>query len=121
MNTFYEQMRGVADALLGPSSDFAQGELKLRRTIPGAGPAHNPGPGTTVDFPVSGTVRGVSQQHIDGTLVVAGDKVASIAVPEVVPTTADKLIVDGKLHQISRIDRKPAAGVPVAYLIFIKA
>lgn len=118
--TFYRGMRGVADSLLGPKSPFAQGTMALRRVIPGSGPPYNPGPSTTVDYPISGTVRGVTEEHIDGTLVRVGDKVVTIAVPDVEPNTADKVVIDGVVHQIGKIDRKPAAGEPVAFLLFVR-
>lgn len=121
MTDFYAKMRGVADSLLGPSSKFAQGALSLRRTIPGSGPPYNPGPSTTVDYALSGAVSGAGIQHADGTLVVIGDKRAVVAVPEVAPTTADKLVIDGNEHQISKIERKPEAGDAVAYVIYAKA
>lgn len=121
MTDFYAKMRGVADKLLGPSSQFAQGTMLLRRTSPGSGPPHNPGPPTNTDYPISGTVRGVSAFHVDGTLVVATDKVATIAVPEVEPVTSDKVVIDGRIHSIVKIDRKPSAGDAVAFLLFIRA
>lgn len=118
---FYAKMRGVADSLLGPQSQFAQGELKLRRIIPGSGPPYNPGPSTSIDYALSGAVGGVDQYHADGTLVVIGDKRAVVAVPEVEPTTADKLVIDGREHQIAKIERKPDAGEAVAFVIYAKA
>lgn len=118
--SFYRDMRGVADSLLGPKSPFAQGKLLLRREIPGGGPPYNPGPPTITDYPLSGAVGGAGVQHADGTLVVIGDKRAVVAVPEVEPTTADKLVIDGKAHQIAKIERKPEAGQAVAFVIYAK-
>jgi hypothetical protein len=120
MSDFYTQMQEVATSLLGPSSDFAQGTLTLRRTAPGDGPPYDPGPSTETDYPLSGAVKGVSQEHIDGTLIQVGDKIATVAVPEVEPTTADKLLIDGSIHQIIKVERKPQAGTAVAFLIFAR-
>jgi hypothetical protein len=120
-DAFYSKMRAVADRLLGPQSKFAQGALLLRRATPGTGPVYNPGPPTIADYALSGTVSGVDQFRADGTYVTVGDKMATVAVPEVEPTTADKLVIDGKEHQIARVERKPEAGPAVAFIIFAKA
>lgn len=120
MTGFYSKMRGVADSLLGPQSPFAQGQMLLRRTSPGSGPPHDPGPPVTTDYPLSGTVRGVSAQHVDGSLVVMGDKIATVAVPAVEPVTSDRVLIDGRPHSIVKIERKPEAGPAVAYLLFLR-
>jgi hypothetical protein len=120
MSGFYDQMRGIADSLLGPQSQFAQGSIVLRRHIPGGGPDWDPDPPTVVDYPVSGAVRGVGQDHIDGTVIVVGDLIATITVPPVEPLTSDKLVIDGRERQIVKIERKPAAGTAVAFLVFVR-
>ena len=121
MSDLYRRMRGVADSLLGPKSRFAQGALALRRTIPGSGPPYDPGPSTTVDYPLSGAVGGAGVQHADGTLVQVGDKRAVVAVPEVEPLTSDRLVIDGREFSIRKIERKPEAGEAVAFVIYARA
>lgn len=68
--TFYTDMQAIASSLL---TEFDQGNIVITTVTPGAGPAHNPGSPTEVDTAVKGTVRGVSQKYIDGSLIVAGD------------------------------------------------
>lgn len=119
--SFYDEMREVADDLLGPSSEFAQGVLLLRRLTPGTGPVLNPGDPTPTDYPLSGTVAGVGKEHVDGTLILASDLVATVAVPAVEPRMSDKVLVDGREHSIRRINRIPKAGTAVAFELFIGA
>lgn len=115
--TIYSEMKAVADELLG---EFAQGTLALRRFTPGAGPAYNPGAPSTTDYPLSGVVSGVDRYRADGVLVMVGDRMATVAVPQEVPTTADRLMIDSIEHQIIKVERKPEAGEAVAYIIYAR-
>lgn len=118
--SFYDEMKAVADELLGPASEFAQGTLLLRRQTPGTGPAWDPGPPTNTDYPLSGVASGLDQNE-PATLIAISDTVLTIEVPPVEPTLADKAVVDGLEWQIAKIDRIPKAGTAVAYKIYLKA
>jgi hypothetical protein len=118
--------RGLADKLLrGPSGLPAKllgpMDIRLRRITPGDGPPYNPGPPTTTDYEMDGVVGSASIQHADGTLVSVGDKRAVVAVPDVEPTTADRLIVEGIEHPISKVERITGAGEAAAFVIYAKA
>lgn len=118
--TIYAELKAVADELLGPGSEFAQGTLLLRRITPGTGPAYNPGAPTVTDYALSGAVTGVDRYRADGVLVLVGDRMATVAVPQELPTPADKLIIDSVEHQILKVDIVPPAGTPVACIIYAR-
>lgn len=118
--TIYTDLKAVTDKLLGPGSKFAQGTMLLRRLTPGTGPAYNPGPPTVTDYPLSGTATGVDRYRADGVLVLVGDRMAIVAVPQELPTPADKLIIDTVEHQILKFDLIPPAGTPVACIIYAR-
>ena len=115
--SIYSRLNGVADSLLGR---FKQGALQLERVTAGNGPDWNPGPSATTPYNLTGVVSGVGKQHIDGTLICMGDKVATVAVPEVEPTTSDKLKIDGVTHQIVKVEWLPAAGAKVALKLYVR-
>jgi hypothetical protein len=70
---------------------------------------------------IDATVTGVSQQYVDGTSVIATDKMVTAAVFDVAPTTSGTLSVDGQVLQIVRAWQVPAAGTPVAWKMIVRA
>lgn len=118
MTSFYAQMQGVATSLL---TRFEQGTLQLKRVTLGSGPDWNPGPSATTLYNLTGTVSGVDQRHVDGTLIREDDLVATVAIPEIEPTTTDKLIIDSVEHQIVKVEWLPAAGTKVALKLYARA
>lgn len=103
--SFYDEIAGVASDVL---KEFKQGSVQLRRDDP-----------TTVTYDLAATVRGVSKQYIDGTLVVAGDLMVIYAVPPVVPETTDIVVIDGLDYVVKRVQQIPAAGTPAAFRLFV--
>lgn len=115
--TIYDSSRKTASRLF---AKFAQGDVLLRRAAPAAGDPWSPAAGPAVDHPLDATVSGVSARYVDGTLVTASDFMVRCAVPPVAPDPADMIVVDGAPRAILKIQPVPAAGAPVAYLIFVK-
>ena len=119
MAGFYDEMRGVADDLLG---EFRQGLVQLRRVTTTPGPNEwDPPVETTETWELKATVRTVSVKYIDGTLIVAGDRMVTFAVPATVPLMTDALVVDGRAHAMKDLRPLPGAGTVVAYIAFIAA
>ncbi|MBX3490903.1 hypothetical protein [Parvibaculum sp.] len=123
--SFYDEMREVADELLGAGSEFAQGTLALSVFTPGSGPAHNPGAGTYADIALSGTVGtpfvdNSSATYEDGSAVQVNDLLVTCAVPPTLPKMTDKVKVDGVSHDIKQINELPAAGTAVALKIYVR-
>ena len=116
---FYDEMRGVADELLG---EFAQGTVTLTKVTPGTpDPAQPwvPTEPTTETATLAATVRRVEQKYVDGTLIVGTEDQLMFAVPAFVPDMACELSVDGRARVMKDLRPIPAAGTTVAYLAFV--
>lgn len=122
--SLYGQLQDIATSVL---RDFSQGNVLLRRVTESSGdPAKpwEPGPKVIEDFQLAATVRGVSRNQIDGTLITSDDLVVTCAVKAgdgtlLDPKLTDTMLIDGVAHRIKRIDAAPAAGTPVSYSIFV--
>lgn len=119
MAGFYDEMRGVADELLG---EFAQGAVLLRRVTvtPPANEWEEPTE-TVETWPLKAAVRRVSTKYVDGTLILATDNQVTFAVPGTAPSMTDMLTIDGKEHAMKDLRPLPGAGAVVAYIAFIAA
>ena len=116
--TFYRDMQGIAGDLL---EEFDQGPLCLLRETPGDGPDWDPGESPeSLRKSIPGTVRGVSDAYVDGTLVVSTDLQCTIPGGRIEPKMTDRIEVNGQAHQIVRIDPRPASGTVVAYIVIIR-
>lgn len=117
---FYDEMRGVADELLG---EFAQGTVTI--TKPGAS---TPGPNAwdppvtsdPVVYTLDATVKGVSRQFVDGTTVLATDLEVTAAVFGAELEPADQLAIDGQVVVVVETLRVPAAGTLVAWKFIVR-
>lgn len=119
MSGFGNQMKGVAQSLLGAASPFAR-QAGIRRSTT-SGPPHAPVVSVT-DHPVSGVDSLATVRHADGTLVRVGDvRFALSPDSPVEPTTADKLVLGGKVLQIVKVDSPAAAGVSVGWIVYARA
>lgn len=113
MAEFYDEMRGVADELLG---EFAQGTVLLKRitTIPGPN-EWDPPVETAVTYPLKATVKRLHQRYENGVLIVETGDMVTFAVPEVVPVLTDTLVIDGQERAITNLTPIPPAGTVVAW------
>jgi len=121
----YGRMAGTAARLL---DRFNQGVITLTR--PGAETAGpNPWDPPTRDddqiFVLAATVAAVTvdqanAKYIDGTVITTADLVITCAVPPVLPAMTDIVSVDGQVRAIKKIVQVPAAGVPVAFKLFVQ-
>lgn len=118
MGIDYAKLRQTATRLLDESK---QGVIEYV----GAG-SFNPG-ATPLDAPTvsrffnltSGIVRGVSQKFVDGETILATDLQAMIRYDAEV-SVGDILVIDTVSHVILRIDKIPAAGIPLVQRVFIR-
>lgn len=121
-DAFYKDMANVA---LGVITDFQQGVLVLEKRTPvaGADQPWDPGTPTPQPFSVVGVVQAVDRRYVDGTLVLATDRMAIIptdALPaSVVPTMTDRLIIDGESTVIKKVLRVPEAGKTIVYRLIL--
>jgi len=131
MSAFYTELQGVAAGVL---KEFKQGVIKLVRTTlaPNEEEPSEPGIETVTTYILDATCRGVTFKQIDGTSITAKDRVVlcSTFVTEEAtqakltgfePAATDKIVIDGTPNEIKKIVRMPAAGIPVAFNVFIGA
>jgi hypothetical protein len=122
MADIYTRMQGTASLLL---DKFKQGAVVLVRTTPGEPDPDEPWKPVVdeVDeYPLSAVAKGVSEQYVDGTTILATDLEIVAAVAEVSPMMEnDQLKVDGRDVTVVRKMQIPAAGTPVAYRFIVRA
>jgi hypothetical protein len=126
---FYQEMQQIANEL---HFEYQQGAVTITRKEPGPVNPDTPwipGPPVETVYSLMAIVSGVGQDEIDGTQIVASDKVVQMAVlvrdgsgaevTDFVPQMTDTLRIDGMPHAIKRIDPEPAAGIPVYFEIYV--
>lgn len=100
---------------------YEQGVLLYVAPGSESGDPWNPTTGSPTNHPVEGVVTGVSQEFVDGTYIIASDLQATVSVFDVEPTVEGLFKIDGKDHQIKKVNQMPAAGTPVAWRIIVGA
>lgn len=121
MSDFYGEMQDVASELL---EEFKQGTVTLYRstTSPNPDAPWEPGAPTITPFTLNAVVRGAPFNYVDGSLIVASDLMVTAAVhPDVTPQMGDTITIGGGTPKpVKKIEAMPAAGTPVAFLIFVE-
>ena len=120
----YGRMQATADRLL---TRFNQGSVVLRRVVygePDPATPWQPGEPSETEHVLSATVAAVTvdqanAKYIDGTVITTADLVVTCSVPPVTPQMTDTLLIDGEVRQMKKIVQVPAAGVPVAFKLFV--
>ena len=120
-DAFYKDMQNVA---LDVINDFQQGVLGLERRTTVAGPeVWDPGTPTVQTFPVIGVVQAIDRKLVDGTTVLATDRLAILpahSLPaDVVPQISDRLVIDGEPTTIKKVIRVPEAGLVIVYRLVL--
>jgi hypothetical protein len=116
--TIYEELQGIAGELF---AEFKQGVVQYVAKTPGVGPVDNPGAGTETPYSVNATVSGVSQKYVDRGLAIGSD--LQIRMPfdaRFVPDAKGFFTIDGVRCKILQIDKLPAAGATIAYVIPVR-
>lgn len=120
-STIYDELQTEASALL---AEFGQGTVILTRSTSTPDPATpwEPGTTSTSTYTLNAVVSGVASKYVDGTLIKASDLMLTAAVhAEVTPEMGDLISIDGGVAKaIKKIEPMPAAGTPVAFLIFVE-
>ena len=112
---FYDEIQDVASEVL---AEFAQGVVTVTRpggTIPGKNPWD---PEIVVEeqvFTLSATVAAIGDEFIDGTTILATDRMVTAAAFGDVPQVGDELAIDGKVVSIVKQMRVPAAGTLIVW------
>lgn len=117
--SIYDDLQGVAQTVL---AEFSQGVISYVKITRGNGPVDNPGSSSTNSYTIKGVVSGVFMKYVNQNLAVASDlQVTTPVDTRFTPSMKDAIDIDGKRYKIVHIDRKPAAGTPVAYIFVVRA
>jgi hypothetical protein len=112
--TFYEEMREVADDLLG---EFKQGAVGLKRKT-GSTPGENewdPPTDVYTTYSLAAVVKRMHHRYEAGALIAETGDMVTFAVLSVTPLLTDKLVIDGQERAITELTPIPGAGQPVMW------
>jgi len=114
MADFYGRMTATTSKLM---AKFRQGVIEYVPLVAGATEYDPMTEGTPI--PLDATASGVSKEYVDD-LVSASDIQVTGAVFGTTPNMQGRITIDGVSREIIRIKQMPAAGDPVAWVIFVK-
>lgn len=114
MADFYGRMTETASRLM---AKFKQGTIEYVPLVAGATKYDPMTEGTPILL--DATAMGVAKEYVDD-LVSASDIQVTSAVFSTTPDMKGRITIDGDSREIIRIKQLPAAGDPVAWLIFVK-
>ncbi len=114
MADFYTEMQGVASELL---KEFQQGVITYTPTVAPVNEWEDPVAGTPVTL--DATANGVGKEYLSD-LITTSDIEVTSAVFGQDPTIEGKVSIDGVAKEIISVRQIPAAGLPVAWKIFVK-
>ena len=116
--SIYDEMQQVAKDVFG---EFKQGVIQYVKITKGSGPVDDPGPSSDTLYTINATATGVTMKYVNMNLAVASDlQIPAPVDNRYTPDIKDAVTVDGVRHKIIHIDRKPAAGTPVLYILIIR-
>lgn len=115
----------LADTALAVLTQYKQGEIRLLRETANAANPSEPwvdAGSATAEHVLSGAVaRGVTAKYAADGVVRMSDLMVTVAKPPVDPQTSDRLRIDGVEHEIVKVQKVPAAGVPVVWQLFARS
>lgn len=111
---FYQEMQDTATELL---TEFNQGVIQFIPVIDGANDWDAKTEGTAIN--ISATVKGAASKYWSD-LITQSDLEVTSAVFSQIPKMDGLISIDGSKKQIIQIDPIPAAGITVAWRIFVK-
>lgn len=116
----YSRMQATASRLL---DRFSQGTVTLTRTVPGTPNPETPwipAAPTTTTYTLGATVAAVGDEFVDGSTILATDRMVTAAVFGAEPKPGDTLSIDGKAVTMVKQMRIPAAGTVVAWRFIVR-
>jgi hypothetical protein len=128
MAGFYESLQAGTKSLLSDLQSTTVTVQRVTSSVPSADSDYSAGSVTRDSYTMPGVVMGVEQEYVDGELVKADDLqiiVSPFATKNGTeqtfePLISDEFSINSKVHVANKIERVPAAGTPVVYLIFVK-
>ena len=120
MADFYNRMQQTATRLL---TKFNQGVIQFIRDGEPEEPANPwepPVGGEPIVVTLQATAKGVGQEYLSEGFITQSDIHVTAADFGYVPTTTDRVSIDGVERQILMVQQIPAAGVPVSWVLIVK-
>lgn len=117
---FYDEMADMVLEVLMPDADggLGQGVVSLKRVTTAPSDPDTPwipGAEAVTTYPLKAAVKRLHQRYEGGVLIVQTGDMVTFAVPEVVPSITDKLVIDGVERAITNLTPVPGAGTVVAW------
>jgi hypothetical protein len=114
----YERLKKTHDRL---AARFNQGLVTITTTTTTEGPnPWDPPVIVTTETPVNAVVRGVSEEYVDGSSIVASDLQVQIAAMDGAPEVGDTIKIDGRSVAVLAIKPIPGAGPAVAIRLIVR-
>lgn len=116
--SIYDDMQGVASDIF---AEFKQGTIAYvqLQTVAGGTP-DEPAVNVEVTTTLNATARPVSTKYVDGSHIFRSDVQVSIPADAITPLMAGYLTIDGARYKIIEIQRIPAAGTPIVYILIVR-
>lgn len=99
----------------------AQGVITYSIADQATGPVYAPVPGDVTTYTLQAVCSGVAQKYVDGTRILATDKMVTASVFSAEPELDGHMTVDGERLSIVQIFRIPAAGTVIAWKIVCRS
>ena len=112
MADFYTEMQGVASELL---KEFQQGVITYTPTV--SNDWEDPVAGTPITL--DATANGVGKEYLSDLITTSDIEVTSSVFGQD-PAIEGKISIDGVAKEVISVRQIPAAGLPVAWKIFVK-
>ena len=118
MSDFYSEMQDLATELL---TEFNQGVIKYIEAGATSGDPFTPTQGAPTEYTLNAVAKGVEFKYVKEGYISASDIQITAAVFGTEPSQSGVIDIDGREKQIIAVQQIPAAGIPVAWAIFVKS
>ena len=116
--SLYSELATVADELL---TEFGQAVTIRHRTAGAYDPATGAVAVTTTDETGRGVLRDYKTRHIDGTMILRGDKYVLLSpVGITAPDTDDRIVIGGVDYAVVSIETEAPAGTALLHTVQIR-
>jgi len=115
---FYDEMQKIASGVL---KQFKQGTIVYVKTVVGDGAPDDPGPATSLRYPLDAVAKGASFKFVSSGLALSTDLVVTCAIVEgLTIDPRDFVEIDGVSHKIVQDVSVPAAGNRVVWKFIVR-
>lgn len=111
----YARAKATADRLIEKFGQLGA----IRRTGAPTGPAYDPTPGATTDYPARFAMLDYKASEIDGTRILQSDRKVLLApgTLSITPSTSDKVVAGSEVLSVVDVEFLSPAGTVVLYTL----